>query len=207
MKKSLIAGAGVAAFGLAVLPVAGVFAATSSSFTDTLTVNVPGGCTLEDNSASTPGTYNDRTFSATVQAGTVGYLNDNGEGQTSGTTMKVACNQSTGNWTVTAVASTGALAGSGTAAGQSILPGAGDVTSGNVSGWSIKSNASGATSNPYASYKAYAVDTDKEYSTFLTGAASSTTTTFNPSYRVYVSPTQTPGNYEGTVTYTVALDS
>ena len=203
MKKLAIAGASAV---LAALPVVGVFAATSSSFTDTLTVTVPGGCTLEDNSAVTPGTYADRTFTAEIEAGTVGYLNDNGSGTSTGTTMKIACNQSTGTWTVTAEASTGALAGSGTAAGQSIAPGAGDVTSGNTSGWSIQSNAANATTNPYSSYKAYVVDVGESYSTFLTGSASSTTTTFNPSYRVYVSPTQTPGSYTGTVTYTVALD-
>ncbi len=203
MKKLAIAGASAV---LAALPVVGVFAATSSSFTDTLTVTVPGGCTLEDNSAQNPGTYADRSFSASVPAGTVGYLNDDGEGTQTGTTMKIQCNQSTGTWTVTAVASTGALAGSGTAAGETIAPGAGTITSGNTSGWSIQSNASGATTNPYASYKAYEVDSGETYSTFLTGSASATNVTFNPSYRVYVSPSQKPGNYEGTVTYTVAMD-
>ena len=202
MKKSIIA-AGAASLALAAMPVVGVLAATSSSFTDTLTVTVPGGCTLEDNAAATPGNYADRAFTAEIPAGTSAELG-NGFNSETGATMKIACNTDTGTWTITAVAAnSGDLVGSGTAAGESIAPGT--ALTGNVSGWAIKSNATGATSNPYSAYKAYVVDSGEAYSTFLTGSASATVT-FNPSYQVYVSPTQEPGVYSGSVTYTVALD-
>ena len=206
MKKLAIAGASLA---LAAMPVVGVFAATSSSFTDTLTVTVPGGCTLEDNSAQEPGTYADRAFSATIPAGTYKELG-NGFNEQTGTTMKIACNTTSGTWTVTATASNGAISGkSGAALTQSASIEPGIETTGNDSAWAIKSNTSIGTgaANPYASYKAYEVDSGKSYSTFLTGSADAQTpVTFNPSYQVYVSPTQATGDYEGTVTYTVAMD-
>lgn len=203
MKKLAIAGASLA---LAAMPVVGVFAATSTSFTDTLTVTVPGGCTLEDNAAAQPGTYTDRAFSATIPAGTFKELGNGFNGET-GKTMKISCNTDEGSWTVTAQASDGALKGKATISTESIDPGV--ATSGNTSAWAIKSNASTGTgaANPYAAYKAYEVDSGKEYSTFLTGSADAATpVTFNPSYQVYVSPEQAPGEYEGTVTYTIAMD-
>lgn len=209
MKKSLIA-ASAASLAVAAMPVVGVFAATSNSFTDTLTVTVPAGCTLEDATAGVdPGTYADRAFSAEIPAGTFKELG-NGFNSETGKTMKIACNVDNGAWTVTATASNGALAGTVGAAlteNASIAPGL--ATDGDTSAWAIKSNASNGTgaSNPYAAYKAYEVDTGETYSTFLTGSADATTAvTFNPSYRVYVSPTQATGTYEGTVTYTVAMD-
>ena len=220
MKKSLIVTGG-ASLAFAAMPIVGAFAATSTSFTDTLTVTVPGGCTLEDATADNsnnppfvaPGTYTDRAFSATIPTGTYKELGNGFNGQT-GKTMRIACNVSSGNWTITAQASSGALAGkTGAAVGHSIAPGV--ATDGNTSAWAIKSNASTGTgtANPYSAYKAYAVDTDtdgdteNDASVFLTGGADAATpVTFNPSYRVYVSPTQEPGDYEGTVTYTIAMD-
>ena len=53
MKKSIIA-ASAASLAVAALPIAGVFAANGGQFTDTLNVNVQGGCTIEDSTA-TPG--------------------------------------------------------------------------------------------------------------------------------------------------------
>ena len=60
MKKSLIATAGVAAFAVAAVPAA-VFAApadpTPTSFTDSLSVTVQGGCTIETAGTETAGSY------------------------------------------------------------------------------------------------------------------------------------------------------
>ncbi len=200
MKKSLIAAAG-ATLAVAAMPAVGVFAATSGSFIDTLTVTVNGGCTMES-SATAAGVYADRSFSGSVDAGTAIELNG-GTTQT-GATMTISCNATGTAWKVTAVAD--GLTGSGDAANASIEPGA--VTTGDTSGWAIKSHATGASSNPYENYKAYEEDSQgAHYTTFLTGTTGGTAATFNPSYQVYASPTQKPGNYGGTVVYTIGLNS
>ena len=198
MKKSLIAGAGAAAFAFAALPFAGVFAdtSTSNSFTDTLTVGVKGGCTLE-NSTAAPGDYsaNDRTFTANIEAGNVGYLNatDATTPSTDQGTITVSCNtsESTKTWTVT-VDVTNLTSGANSIIG-------GTATSGADSAWAIQSNATGTTaSNPFATYAAAADGT------FLSATADKTAT-FNPSYQVYVAPDQAPGTYTGTATYEITL--
>ena len=201
MKKSIIAGAGVAALGFAALPFAGVFAQTSSSFTDSLEVNVAGGCTLTNSQdASTPGTYDhsDREFSTNIAVGNVGYLNGSSAGpSTSDGTVAISCNTSDSSklWTV-AVDVTDLTNGTQTITG-------GDATAGvATSSWAIQSNASlstgSFTSDPFATYAA-AVDGD-----FLKASADKTAT-FNPSYRVYIAPGQQPGKYEGSALYTITL--
>ena len=199
MKKSLIAGAGVSALAFAALPFAGVFAASSSSFTDTLTVNVDNGCTLTNSEQTTPGDYsnNDRDFETDIAAGNVGYLNATSasSASTDQGTITVACNtdDSTKTYTV-AVDVTGLTSGGNTIAG-------GTATSGATSAWAIKSNATGTTaSNPFANYNTAADGT------FLTATANNSVT-FNPSYQVYVSPDQAPGEYEGSAVYTVTIPS
>ena len=201
MKKSIIA-ASAASLAVAALPVVGVFAATPNSFTDTLTVTVQGGCTLENSTATAVGVYdnNDRDFSATISAGTVGYLNASSDGATPGTSegsISVKCNDTSAGktWTVSADV-TNLTDGTNTIAG-------GIATSGATSAWAIKSNATNvaAANDPFASYAA-AADT----AAFLSAAANqAAATTFNPSYRVYVSPNQPAGEYEGSVVYEVQL--
>ena len=197
MKKLAIAGASVV---LAAMPVAGVFAeATSNSFTDTITVGVTSGCTLEK-TGGTAGDYsgNDRTFTANIQAGNVGYLNatDATTGP-SGSHITVSCNtsDSTKTWTVN-VDVTGLTSGGNTIGG-------GTETSGTTSYWAIKSNASVAnngsiSSNPFANYAAAADGV------FLSATANNTVT-FNPSYQVYIAPTQPEGSYTGTAVYSIQM--
>ena len=201
MKKSIIAGAGVAALGFAALPFAGVFAATSSSFTDTLTVGVAGGCTLENSTQSGAGDYtkSDRSFTADIATGTVGYLNANATGAaaTDKGTVTVSCNTdaSTSTWQVSLDITD---LSNGTAA-DDITGGA--QTSGATSGWAIKSNATGTTTaNPFGSAYTAAADT-----TIFLSATANNTVTFNPSYQVYVGPNQAPGTYTGTAVYEVTL--
>ena len=205
MKKSIIA-ASAASLAVAALPIAGVFAATGNSFTDTLTVGVQGGCTMENAKTEdpddpvAPGTYVDRTFSDTIAAGTVGYLNANGSGVVDPTSraFTVACNTTgtTGHdtWNVTI------SAGNLTSGDNTIAPGS--TFTGDTSAWGIKSNADGTTTaNPYgADYTGYTAAN----STFLS-AAISNKVTFNPSYKIYVAPDQAVGDYTGVVTYTVTL--
>lgn len=116
MKKSLIAGAGVAAFAFAALPFAGVFATDTTTMTDVLTITVEDTCTFDAAS---------HAYRAAMEANA---LNEN----VGTTTMNVVCNNYTG-YTVTGAfadlngngsnkitfASTAPTAGSGTWAAYS----------------------------------------------------------------------------------------
>ena len=199
MKKSIIA-ASAASLAVAALPIAGVFAATSNSFQDTIRVGVAGGCTLENSEQSEAGDYtkSDREFTKDIAAGTVGYLNadDTGAATAEKGTVTVSCNTdaSTSTWQIKLDVTN---LSNGTAA-QDITGGA--QTSGETSGWAIKSNATGTTaSNPFASYTAAA------NTTIFLSATANNEVTFNPSYQVYVGPNQAPGTYTGTAVYTVTL--
>lgn len=201
MKKSLVA-TGAASLALAAMPVVGVFAATPLSFTDNITVTVEGACSLETSATGTDGSYADRTLTKTIASGTYEEFGNNDTG-TADATITVSCNTTTGSWTVTADGSDDG--GTPTATAQ-LVDGtnhidAGTATSGATSAWAFKMNATGTTtSNPFSSYTAVpAAET-----TALQGAATSAVT-FRPTYQVYVSPTQAPGNYTGSVVYTISL--
>lgn len=200
MKKIIIAGASAV---LAAMPVVGAFAAADqASFTDHLTVSVDGGCTLETSGTQTSGTYADRTLSATIEAGTAEEITGQ-EAQTpvEGATITVTCNgaDATKSWTVTVTPPTDGKLVSGT---DYILPG--DTFDGATSAWAIKSNAQSGTfsSDDWSTYAAAPTTA----SLFLKGSlAQGASGTFKPSYKVYVSPTQAPGTYQGDITYTVDL--
>ena len=200
MKKLAIAGASLA---LAAMPVVGVFAADQSSFVDHLQVTVAGGCTIETSATTGDGTYADRSFSATIPAGTVGYLNDE-SGTHSGATLTVSCNgaDATKAWTVTVTPpASGTLKGT-TDNTKTIAPG--EATSGATSGWAIKSNTGNGTYtvNTWENYKA----APTAAAPFLKGSlAQGASGTFNPSYQVFVATGQAPEVYKGDVTYTVTV--
>ena len=205
MKKSLIATAGVAAFAVAAVPAA-VFAAdpTPTSFTDSLSVTIQGGCTIETAGTSGSGTYQNRSFSKTIATGTVDYLNDDGTGQLSGDQLTVTCNGADASkaWTVTVTPPTSGTLKGTTDSSKTIAPGA--DTEGATSGWAIKSNASGGTFsvNPFANY----TQAPTAATAFLKGSlAQGGSGSFNPSYQVYVGPTQAPETYIGDVVYTVTV--
>ena len=79
MKKSLIAVAGIAALGLAVVPFAGVFAADITSMKDTINVTIADACTFDVASHS---------YTKAMTANTADTIG--------ATTMKVTCNNYTG---------------------------------------------------------------------------------------------------------------
>ena len=209
MKKSLIAGAGVAAFVAAAAPVAGVFAATSNSFSDNITVNVPDSCTIENSATATDGVYADRDFNETIAAGS--YKKFGVDGDQTGKTyaaMTVKCNggvSSTKKWTMTATAENGGSLKDGD---NTINSGAA-ATTGTTSTWAMKINVTAGTanSNPFSDYAAVptVADTVALKANAATGTAVNNVT-FQPSYQVYVAPDQAPGNYAGKVTYTVTVD-
>ncbi len=202
MKKSIIA-AGATAAVLAAMPIVGVFATESDSFTDTLTVSIQDGCTFEKTGGTT-GDYsqNDRTFTATnVTPGNIIYLNatDATTGPT-GSHVTVTCNTG-GDANKYLVVGLDVEGFSGTTAGNTIA--GNDYVSGATSGWAIKSNASintgSFTSDDWANYAAAA-----DSNLFLK-ATTDKTVTFNPSYRVDVAPQQAADTYTATATYTVTV--
>ena len=189
MKKLAIASASLA---LAAMPVAGVFAVTGSAeFTDNLSVEVTGGCTME-NGGNTDGQYTNRSFSGQLATGNSTILSGSAATDTAAITIK--CNTTSGTVTVT---SAGDVTLTGTNSASNTIA-AGAQTDGNASGWAIKSNAVNAATDPYSAYKAHVVGT------FLTATASASGTTFNPSYQVYAAAGQAPDTYTGSVTYTIS---
>lgn len=184
MKKLAIVGASAA---LAALPVVGVFAAANpQSFTDTLNVVINEACTLE-NGDNAVGTYVDRTFSATIPAGTAQELTQTSPAPTAQTGITVTCNTASSAWHITA-------------SGNDITDGThpfsrGVGASGETSLWAFKLGA--------GSYTDYAALPTGE-STVLSSTDGASK--FNPQYKVYVAPAQASGtNYTGSVTYTLVL--
>ncbi|MBQ8156593.1 hypothetical protein IJ101_02290 [Candidatus Saccharibacteria bacterium] len=202
MKKTLIAGA--ASVALAAMPVVGVFAATSSTFTDNIDVTVDGGCTIENaaTAATNPGVYADRNFSKTIAAGTSEILTGTEAGDsepaTTAPALVVKCNVAdSDNKTFNITAEGEALTHDDT---TTTIP-AGTATSGTTSAWAY---TLGNPSDTAATWSAAPV----AETTVVSNQAANTSTSFNfnPAYRVYVSPSQKPGHYAGSITYTVALN-
>lgn len=188
MKKLAIAGASAV---LAALPVVGVFAATGpQSFTDTLNVVINEACTLE-NGDNEAGTYVDRTFSATIPAGTAAELSQTSPTVTANTGITVTCNTANSAWHITA-------------SGVDITDGShpfsrGTATSGTTSQWAFKLGA-----GTYANWSALPAVENSVEPTVL--SSTDNAATFNPQYKVYVAPAQASGtSYSGSVTYTLVL--
>ena len=93
MKKSLIAGAGVAALAMAAVPFVGVFADDDRSATDTITVQVTSSCTFDQGGT-------DGAYSATGDNGD-GQVNPVNTSSSSVHNFTVFCNNNSG-YTVTA---------------------------------------------------------------------------------------------------------
>lgn len=207
MKKKLIATAGVAAFALAAAPM-GVFAANSGSFTDEITVNVPDSCTIETSDTAGDGEYADREFEVEIAAGSFLVFGNSDASGAADASMTVKCNVDTSSqdsWTVTAVAdNSGALVD-----GNESIESGDEAESGDTSTWAMLINvSSGIADTDFDDYQP--VPTAAAGETVLTANAvennAANNVTFRPQYKVYVQPNQAPGNYEGSVTYTVAVD-
>lgn len=189
MKKTLIAGAGVAAFGLAVLPLAGVFA----DVTDTVTITINGACSVGGETATTGA---GKTFTETM---TNGSLKAWDATESTGGKLVVSCNDSTG-WNIKAV---GAGSGSditamaGSVTGTSIPTGTN--TSGTPSSWAFKV----AGDNTVAAYQSYSAVPGTATKVAGNNAPVSAGVIYT-GYQVWVSATQQAGSYTGRVTYTVA---
>ena len=209
MKKSLIAGAGVAAFGLAVLPATGVFAQTLN-FTDQVEVTVAAGCSFEvtDGSDQVTDLQSPRVFSDNAELGQVVTLGGTAEtGATVEQNITVVCNSSTSGatWTVTAAGAQSAGDENKMLPTQNantkIATSADEVTSGGTSSWAFKIEG-GSAAGDYGSWSAVPGTTPV---TVATGTASSSTdVSFAPAYRVYIGTDQQADTYTGKVAYTLA---
>lgn len=188
MKKTLIAGAGVAALAMAAVPFAGVFAEDGNdTIKDTIKVTIDSACSLT--STNTENTY------------AVKMTNNELRSDIGSTTMNVKCND-TGGWKVNA-------SGSGSGATVDVLDAAkdgtdiatGTATSGATSNWAFKVAGDG-TIAAYQNFAAVPTAATKiaegNASTNMTTGTNITTT-----YQVWISPTQQADTYTGQVTYTL----
>lgn len=185
MKKSLIAGAGVAALAMAAVPFAGVFAA---DLTDTLSIEVQDNCALTyRNPAHTDGTgaWSGNTLSAQLAAGTT--LTTLGS-----SSFNVICNNQAG-WHVTAVASE--LADTGTT-GNRAIPNATPNTDGSV--YHFTPSKVDTTDNTFTVGSA-----DAGNMVTMSAATDTTGKDFNVAYTAVIGATQAAGTYQGTVQYTL----
>lgn len=202
MKKSLIA-TGAASLALAAMPVAGVFA-TTSTVTDTLNVNIPAACTIrndvtqgEDDAA--PVTEN--VYNVTMKNGE--FRDDIGTGATgvtgdSDNTINVNCNIQSGTdagWVLSAAPKGGA---------NTLVSGSNTIDSAvhtdqTTSSWAFKTAASGVTYQT-----GYATDTWAVVPSASANIAKGTgNAEFTMTYQVYISTTQATGTYTGGVVYTL----
>ena len=165
-----------ASVALAAMPVVGVFAVTT---TDTLTLTVPAGCNI------------------TSRTNTVAAFNSVAPGNTqtaSTDSITVTCNAA---WQLTPSVS----------AGNELKKDASNVISssaslsGATSAWALQLAVSG-TSGTIGN--AFETNNEVDGTNKLTASAAGTGVSVTPTYTVYVAPGQTPGDYTGTVVYTIA---
>ena len=181
-KKVLAIAASAVTF--AALPVAGVFAADTTTVTDTIDVTVDPSCTL--------GITEGAKVTKNVSNGTK-------TEDLSGSAFSISCNDGTG-WNVTAVAK---AKNSGTAGNLTSTTGATIATnkafSDSVSGWAFKLTGGKAVETYQAWANVPTVETVVAKDSSTASAESLSVT-----YGVGINATQAAGTYSGEVTYTLA---
>ena len=198
MKKSLIAGAGVAAFSFAALPFAGAFAAVQSTVTDTVQLTVSKTCQMEATSAAA--TYNLGEAVAGTEYAAV-----------TGTPMTLTCNSVKG-WTLKATATELSDSAQTPTTSQTIPFGAYATTS---SVWSAKiaitgtDAANASIANTWDDFSATTASNTTIASSVAdtTGAKAVNGIIVTPSYKAYAQANQASATYSGTMTYTFAENS
>ena len=218
MKKSLIAGVGAATFGLAVLPISGVFAEDYNPIVDTVKVTINDSCAMSAAESGGEAGQTGGVYAATVNAGTLVTPGGTGSGQadwtggsaggstTSAKTYTFSCNKN-GGWKVTAQG----VAGTDSSTAQTTMPGAnasstpiatGTAISGTTSNWAFKVAATGTGVTPETAYADWAaVPSTAQIVIQSDSGAPVSEATFTPSYRVWVSATQQADTYTGYVKY------
>ncbi len=181
MKKIIVAGA---ASVLAVLPAAGVFAATGTSVTDTIEVTIDVSCKITATNLA-------NTYSATM-------TNSQLKSDIGGTSMTISCNDAAG-WKLSAIGSgtaTNKTQMAASASGTNIATGT--ATSGATSNWAFK--VTGTNASGYTTFKAV----PSTAATVATGSTSIHNSTLTATYQVWISATQQADTYTGKVTYTLS---
>ncbi|MBR0431119.1 hypothetical protein IJJ05_02430 [Candidatus Saccharibacteria bacterium] len=191
MKKSLIAGAGVATLALAAMPLAGVFAA--NSITDQVQIIIDTACSVGSTTSST-GTG--AQLSENVTNGTL----KTWEAGTAGGTIKVSCNSSNG-WNIKAVGvgddASDKTVMNAAATGTDIATGT--TFSGATSYWAMKVTGT----NTVTDFNSWHIVPDS--ATKVAGNSTmASEQTINTGYQVWVSATQEADTYTGKVQYTVS---
>lgn len=195
MKKVLIAGAGVAALGLAAMPVLGAFA----DVTDTVEITIASSCSVNSDTEDTPGTG--QKFTATMVNG------DTKEWEADGTggELYVTCNDA-GGWNVTAQGFSNDTAGTTTmvpTASGTAIP-TGTTLDGTVSDWAFKVADGNTGATIVSAYSSYAqVPATATRVAYKSGTAVSEGLIYT-GYKVGVSPTQQADKYTGKVKYVVS---
>ena len=183
MKKLAIAGASVA---LAAMPVVGVFAATSVTTQDTVTVTVPSGCTVNDTARS----------DKLAEFGSIAPGDDSASAETT-TAISFSCN---GAWSVKPT--TSGLAGTtGTTITSAAANAKGSQFKLQLTAGNTESNNGGTITNPFSTA------TGIDNTSAVAGTASAFEVTLTPAYTIHIGNGQEADTYEGTVLYTVALAS
>jgi len=192
MKKSLIAGAGVAALAIAAVPALGAFA----DVTDTVILTINSSCSVGQTQGS-PVAGIGKTMQETAAVNNHLYTWDADGSQ--GGTLKVTCNDASG-WNVKAVGSSTGTPVTSMAASNSGTPiVTGTAESGATSNWMFKVAGTGAVDG-YKSWSAVPGTATK----VATGSSAVSEGAINTGYQVWVSATQEADTYTGKVTYTVA---
>ena len=195
MKKSLIAGAGVAALGMAVLPLAGAFA----DVIDTVQITISSACGVNSDTESTPGTG--QTFTATMTN------SDTHEWAADGTGGEryVTCNDASG-WNVTAQGYSNDTAGTTTMVptGSGTAIPTGTTLDGTASNWAFKVADSNTGATIVSAYSSYAqVPATATRVAYKSGTAVSQGLIYT-GYKVSTSATQQADTYTGKVKYVVS---
>ncbi len=183
MKKLLTLTGAVSA--LVLVPTAGVFAATGTTVTDTVSVTINSSCLMTVTSLT-------NTYSQTM-------TNSQLKSDIGSTSMSISCNDA-GGWKVTAIGS-GTASGNvskmdATGSGTDIVTGT--ATSGATSNWAFK--VTGTKASGYTTFKAVPTTA----ATVATNSSTSAGETITAVYQVWISATQQADTYTGKVTYTLS---
>ncbi len=198
MKKALIAGAGVAALGMAVLPMAGVFATDITQVTDTVQITIAATCTFDGETAGeTEGTAA-KTFSGSATNGSAATFTDSNVH-----TFSVTCNDNDG-WKVTA-GSPDNLSGA-TSGNDHVFTYTNDSlpTTGTEGSWTAIVGGDFSSDSTVTGI-------DSTTKAILTGGgiiatekASAKTSQFTVSYSAYAGTETAADTYSGSIVYTLA---
>ncbi len=180
MKKSIIAGAGVAALAMAALPFAGVFATDTLSVKDKLVLTVSSSCTYDGITPEAATSSNGNEYTASAAPNQLVSFG----ATSSATSLTVKCNDADGySITPTFTGLTGPTTIS--------YDGSADPTAGSES-WAAYYSKNSGTATIFAAS-----------GTAITGS-STMTDTYTFSYKVGTGADQAAGTYNGTATYVLA---